>query len=531
MVMSTATTDVHRLSSDRAVRTARFRFAYLRRMLLLPLLDLGTTGIFILVTQRYEVAVLVAAALVLLAMAASAVSVVLYAPIAAFEKSDEIGAVSVSAAIRIQRLPVYSALAVFLLTVVYYFTLSALRVYTPDNASLDHLSTFAVTRALLWYASAFGIFYAFFIYFAVNDLTLGMRRHFREKLVFSASTAGKPRWGIAKKFTAIFMVVGVMPAMLLLLDLTLFAPVREIQGVSIERVILLDLISSFYIIGAAVVFVSRSLLAPTRELFDAQEAVKRGDLHHRAAVLTDDELGEVTARFNTMVDALRERELMESALNRYLSPAVAKALISQGGTIESKSIDATVMFTDMESFTALSERLGPAATFELLNVYFSKITAIITNAGGTVNNFIGDAVVAIFNVPIAHDAHARAAIGAAIEICRVMQAEPITLADGRQFQLATRIGINTGVVFAGVIGTSQRQSYTVYGDTVNIAARIEPINKDFGTSILATENSVIMAITQGLPAELLVALGETTVRGLQKPVNVYTIVRGQSGAM
>ncbi len=523
--MTTLPTELSRSATDRARGKAQFRFAYLRRMLLLPLLDLGTTGIFILITHRYEVAALAAAALLLLAAVASVVSLVLYAPVAAFERQGEVGdasAQSARAAARIQRLPVYSAIAVFLLTVVYYLTLFALRVYTPDDANLDHISTFEVGSALLWYASAFGVFYAFFIYFAVSDLMLNVRRRFRAALVFAAGVDGKPRSGIAKKFAAVFVVVGVMPAMLLLLDLTVFAPLREIQGLDTERVILLDLISSFYIIGAAVVFVSRSLLAPTRELFDAQEAVKRGDLNHRAAVLTDDELGEVTARFNLMVDALRERELIASALSRYLSPSVAKALIAQGGTIESKSVEATVMFTDMEGFTALAEQLGPATTVDLLNAYFSKITAIITEAGGTVNNFIGDAVVAIFNVPITHDSHAKAAIEAAIEIYRVMETVPILLSDGREFYLPTRIGINTGVVFAGVIGASQRQSYSVYGDTVNIAARIEPINKRFKTKILTTESSAAVALAQGLPAGTLVCVGETIVRGITTPINLYT---------
>ena len=510
--------------------TFQFRFSYLRRMLLLPLLDLGTSGIFILVTHRYDVATDAAVALLLLALATLAVSVILYAPVVAFERLDahtDASAASVRAAARIQRLPFYSAMAAFVLTVVYYFTLFALRVYTPDDANLDHVSTFEIGRGLLWYAGAFGVFYGFFIYFAVSDLMLNVRRRFRGALVFATRADGKPRSGIAKKFAAIFVVVGVMPAMLLLFDLTIFAPLRQIQGVDTERVILLDLISSFYIIGAAVLFVSRSLLAPTRELFDAQEAVKRGDFSHRAAVLTDDELGEVTARFNIMVDALREREMMESALSRYLSPSVAKALIAQGGTIESKSVDATVMFTDMEGFTALSERLGPATTVELLNAYFSKITTIITEAGGTVNNFIGDAVVAIFNVPISLDGHAKAAIEAAIEISRVMDGEPIMLSDGREFYLPTRIGINTGVVFAGVIDARQRQSYSVYGDTVNVAARIEPINKRFNTKILATKSSADAALAQGLPAATLVCLGETSVRGINAPVTVYTTGGGR----
>jgi class 3 adenylate cyclase len=320
----------------------------------------------------------------------------------------------------------------------------------------------------------------------------------------------------------IFLVIGVLPALLLAMDLTLLAPLRAAQGLSPGKVITLDLMASLYVILASVYFVSRSLLAPTRELFEAHEAVRKGDLNHRAAVLTDDELGEVTHRFNTMVGALRERALMKDALQRYLSPDVAQELIASGGTIAPRSVDATVMFTDIEGFTTLSETLTPRETADLLNGYFTLLNSLIHREGGTVNNFVGDAVVAIFNVPSALPDHAFAAVRAAQAIQKALLQHRFALGDGRSVALPTRIGINTGSVYAGTVGSSDRQGYTVYGDAVNLAARIEPLNKRFGSRILVSDATRMAALSQGCTESFNTML-QFQVAGRSEPVTLYAV--------
>jgi class 3 adenylate cyclase len=500
-------------------------------MLSLPLLDLGMTGIFILITNRFGVIAQVAVGLFLLGLGAVIAGRIIYQPITLFEAthgnvSNEVAA---AAAARIQALPRYSATVAFVLILIYCFVAFAQGVFTPPEASLAQVPTFAVAIAIFWYAMIYAVLYSYFIYYFVNDLTLAMRRHYRLELEFSPlrerlGGTDKPRRSIAKKLAESFLVIGVLPALLLTLDLTVFAPIRMAQGLSTEQVIALDLLASLYVIIASIVFVSRALLASTQELFVAQDAVARGDLNHRAAVLTDDELGEVTQRFNSMVDALRERELMKSALHRYLSPEVANELIASGGVIESRSVEATVMFTDIQGFTTLSETLDPQETVDLLNAYFAVVNNIIREHGGTVNNFIGDAVVAIFNVPTPHETHARAATEAAIAIQRAIQREHFRLANSRSVQLPTRIGINTGSVCAGAIGSTDRQGYTVYGDAVNLAARIEPLNKLFGTRVLASASTITLAVAQGLPSSFTNLLGEAAVAGRQQPVVVYEIL-------
>lgn len=498
-----------------------FRRQYLARMLALPLLDLGVSGIYILITGRFDVLPLVAAGLALLGLAACGVGSWLYRPIAEFERN---GSSARLATVRIQDLPRSSGLAAFGLVLVYCFTAFALGVFTPPDADLEHLSTTFVAAAILWYALVYASYYAYFIYFFVSDLTLTMRRKFRATLTFSPRRAkGSVRLGLARKLGVSFIIIGILPAALLGADLTVFSELREAQGLSTSKLIALDLFASLYLIAASIIFVSRSLLAPTKELFDAQDAVRRGDLTSKAAVLTDDELGEVTARFNVMVDALRERELIKSALHRYLSPTVADELIQGGGMIESRSVEATVMFTDIAGFTTLSETLAPQETVDLLNAYFSVVNGVIHRCGGTVNNFVGDAVVAIFNVPTPNEHHARAAVEAALAIQTALDAETFTLTSGKRVNLPTRIGLNTGPVCAGAIGSAERQGYTVYGDAVNLAARIEPLNKRFGTRILASESTVALALQQGLSPAHATPLARTAVRGRREEVMVYRI--------
>lgn len=505
---------------------AGFRRRFVRRMLLLPVLDLGVTGIFIIITQRLEVMAVALVNLALLAAALYGFASQVFKPVARFE---HVGQGAPEATRRIERLPGLSAYAAAALVMVFTVTASSLGVYTPAQTDLSGISPLEVGLALAFYACVYATLYGHFTYFVINDLCIDMRRHWRDRLQFSSARAeGRPgasaglRGGLARRLAAIFLVIGILPALLLGMDLTLLAHIRAAQGLSVGNVVALDMIASLYVVLASMVFVSRSLLAPTRELFSAHEAVRAGDLGYKAAVLTDDELGQVTARFNVMVDALRERALMQDVLHRYLSPGVAAELIASGGLIASRSVEATVMFTDIEGFTGLSETLAPQETVNLLNAYFTALTELIQREGGTVNNFVGDAVVAIFNVPTGLPDHAHAAVRAALAIQRRLADHPFTLAGGRRIILPTRIGINTGPVCAGSIGAANRLGYTIYGDAVNLAARIESLNKRYDTRILVSAATKELAQAQGC-ASPFVPLPRTTVAGRREPVDIFAL--------
>ena len=173
------------------------------------------------------------------------------------------------------------------------------------------------------------------------------------------------------------------------------------------------------------------------------------------------------------------------------------------------------MFTDIEGFTGLSERMAPAEVARILNAYLATVVPVIQRHGGVVNNFIGDGLFASFNLPLPLVDHAAAAIQAALDIQQALAATPFPA----DISVRTRIGINTGTVIAVTIGTENRLNYTLLGDAVNIASRLEQLNKQFGTAILAAESTVRAAGA----VESCVRLGEAEVRGHEDVVVVYRV--------
>jgi class 3 adenylate cyclase len=185
------------------------------------------------------------------------------------------------------------------------------------------------------------------------------------------------------------------------------------------------------------------------------------------------------------------------------------------GRVADRTVEATLMFTDIEGFTGFSERLPPAEVARILNAYLAAVVPAIQRHGGVVNSFIGDGLFASFNLPLPIEDHAAAALRAALDIQAAL-AESVAV---RKTDLRTRIGINTGTVIGVTIGAENRLNYTLLGDAVNIAARVEQLNKQFGTSILATESTVRAA---GAFATCR-PLGETDVRGHTGNIVVYRV--------
>jgi adenylate cyclase len=177
---------------------------------------------------------------------------------------------------------------------------------------------------------------------------------------------------------------------------------------------------------------------------------------------------------------------------------------------------ATIFFTDIESFTTICESLEPKQLIKTLNEYFTAVVEPIERYGGTVTQFQGDAILASFNLPEPHPEHAANAIRAAIEIQEVLQ----RLTFGEGITLKSRIGINSGTVVGGLVGTGKRLGYTIHGDDVNLAARLEQLNKEYGTRIIVSETTAKLAGWECFPFR---RLGEVQVRGRTRPTTIYTV--------
>ena len=218
--------------------------------------------------------------------------------------------------------------------------------------------------------------------------------------------------------------------------------------------------------------------------------------------------------FESVVEGSAARDLL-----RFVPEQVARQVIrSEEGAITGKGEmnEATIMFTDIENFTAISETLTPEQLIEALNEYFSLISKPIDKYGGVISQFQGDAVLATFNVPIADVNHASNAVKAALGIQQVL--ENRLFGDGIPFN--TRIGINSGSVVGGLVGSGDRVAYTVHGDDVNLTSRLEQLNKEFGTRIIVSEQTRALIEPGKFDFR---ALGEVAVRGRQRPVRIYTL--------
>ncbi len=172
-----------------------------------------------------------------------------------------------------------------------------------------------------------------------------------------------------------------------------------------------------------------------------------------------------------------------------------------------------MLFADIEGFTGLVERTDPAEVFAILNDYFAAIGAAIVDQGGVINQFQGDAVLATFNLPVEDPDHAAAAVRAALGIRQACQNQAFA-----SHTIRSRVGIATGEVIAGSVGSGSQLAYTVHGDAVNLAARLEQMNKEIGTTILIAGETV-RAAGEGLEAQ---QVGEIPIRG-RAAADVYSI--------
>jgi class 3 adenylate cyclase len=197
------------------------------------------------------------------------------------------------------------------------------------------------------------------------------------------------------------------------------------------------------------------------------------------------ELNEAAAAFNQMVDGLRERQMIRDLFGKYVPRSIVEELLRDKGRLQPQSGEATVLFVDLAGFTTLSEHSSPQAIVSTLNAYFAGVSQFIEKHRGVITQFQGDAVLAVFNLPVSDPDHALHAVTAGIEIRHYVSENRF---GGNR--LSCRIGINTGEVVAGNVGAEDRLNYTVHGDTVNVAARLDDLNKELGTTLLVSESTV-----------------------------------------
>ena len=216
-----------------------------------------------------------------------------------------------------------------------------------------------------------------------------------------------------------------------------------------------------------------------------------------------------------MVHGLRDRERLRETFGKYVPVAVADAIVQHGGTLEPQSRIATTLFTDIKGFSTVAEHMSPTDLVAMLNDYFGAIVGPIEDHGGVIHQFQGDAILATFNLPVPQEDHAVQAVHAALALQAITRSTKFL---GRQ--LTTRVGINTGHAVCGTVGGEGRLGFTVHGDEVNLAARIEQLNKSHGTLVLVSQ-STVDACGDAFDFE---RVGQVPVRGREQQVVLYRVL-------
>lgn len=228
------------------------------------------------------------------------------------------------------------------------------------------------------------------------------------------------------------------------------------------------------------VLLSRSVLGPLSDLRRATERVTQGDLRARVPVVSADETGVLAGLFNEMVAGLQEREKLHDAFGSYVDPELADRVLAEGAVLAGEEVEVTILFLDMRDFTGFAENSSPHEVVARLNELFDCVVPVLEHHGGHVDKYIGDGLLAVFGAPEPLSGHAEWGVAAAREIASVVRER---FGD----TLAIGIGVNSGPVVAGTIGGGGRLEFTVVGDVVNTAARVERVTRETGDDVLITE--------------------------------------------
>jgi class 3 adenylate cyclase len=281
-------------------------------------------------------------------------------------------------------------------------------------------------------------------------------------------------------------------------------------------------------------FISTGITGPVRRLLDGTRAVEAGRLDGSIDVTTRDEIGQLTAAFNKMVEQLRHKELLRETFGRYVDPRVVEGLIDPQSLAASSGERRvmTVLFCDMKGFTSLSEGMTPQGLVKVMNHYLSTMSGPIRSHRGIIDKYIGDAIMAYWGPPFTeHGEQARLACLAAVEMAdrgTALRTELPELLGVRTVpsDCEVRIGIATGEVLVGSIGSEFMMSYTVMGDAVNLASRLENANKFYGSHSLASE-AAITAAGDAIEAR---EIDRLVVAGQTRPETVFEII-GRAGEL
>ncbi len=276
------------------------------------------------------------------------------------------------------------------------------------------------------------------------------------------------------------------------------------------------------LLGIVVAFLTGKWIArPIHVLMDASRAIGEGDYDYRIEDRRNDEIGYLTEAFNNMASDLLQKSQVENAFSRFVSPTIAKQIMSNLDQVKlgGRHVEATVLFADIVGFTRLSENLPAAEVAELLNEYFGYIATVSHLHHGTIDKYMGDCVMLVFGVPEHDPDHRYNAVACAVMIQALVEELNRKRQQQDLFPVRFRIGINSGDMLAGNLGSSQRMQYTVVGDSVNLASRLHSAAGE-GEIIITEALYQHDSVRQRIVAD---CHREVHLRGIARPVSTWRV--------
>ncbi len=296
------------------------------------------------------------------------------------------------------------------------------------------------------------------------------------------------------------------------------APARRLS-----RIILLVSLGGMVLASFLGANLARRLSRPVQDLAQHTKLIAAGDYATQLQLHRQDELGDLAKAFNAMSAGLAERDQVRDLLDKNVSPEVAAQLMREGAALGGEEREVTILFADLRGFTTLSEKLPAREVVTQLNRYLDRMSAAIESCGGVIDKFIGDEIMALFGAPVATADSAHRAVQSALAMRTALQALNAEFAAEGLPPLAFGIGLNTARVIAGNIGSQRRLNYSVIGDGVNLAARLQTLTRrdDLATDLILSEATLRSARAH---ADYAVRdLGQAVVKGREEPVRIYTI--------
>ena len=265
--------------------------------------------------------------------------------------------------------------------------------------------------------------------------------------------------------------------------------------------------------------IARRMSNALTRVSNAHKRIADQEYVHVQGVKTGDELEDLANGFNSMVDGLVERDKLKTTFGKYMTPSIVEHLMAGKVSLGGVSLEVSILFSDIRDFTSISEKMDAHELVALLNEYFTAMVGIVIDEGGVVDKYIGDAIMAVFGAPVPGENDPLHAVRAAVRMRAALEQLNADLEKRGKPQLKTGIGIHTGTVVAGNIGSESRMEYTVIGDTVNLASRLEGKTKELGVGLVISEDT-----KEKLEGKIVARrLSEIHVKGREKPVVVYEV--------